>query len=192
MNNLAYAIVPIIHCSFLNYSLFIVHYSFKKYMFYRKIEEQDIPQITELYNWYIVNGVESFETEPLTVEQMRRRVEDISRQFPYYVAVDEGRVVGYCYVHLWKERAAYARTLETTIYLHPDAKRRGTGTELMRLLIADCRRLGFKVLISCITGENRASIDFHRRLGFEQVSLFRAVGYKHGRWLDVVDMELML
>ena len=61
-------------------------------MFYRKIEEQDIPQITELYNWYILNGVESFETEPLTVEQMRRRVEDISRQFPYYVAVEDNHL----------------------------------------------------------------------------------------------------
>ena len=176
-----------------DYSLFIIHFSFKKYMFYRKIEEQDIPQITELYNWYILNGVESFETEPLTVERMRRRMEDISRRFPYYVAVDEeGRVAGYCYAHLWKERAAYSHTFETTIYLRPEAKRRGAGTALMRLLISDCRRLGCRALIACITGCNEASIAFHRKLGFRQVSRFRSVGYKHGRWLDVVDMELIL
>ena len=176
-----------------DYSLFIFNHSFKKYMFYRKIEEHDIPQITELYNWYIVNGVESFETEPLTVDEMRRRVEEISARFPYYVAVDEeGRVEGYCYAHPWKERAAYSNTLETTIYLDPHAKRRGTGTALMNLLVNDCRRLGFKALIACITGCNEASIAFHAKLGFERASLFRSVGYKHGRWLDVVDMELML
>ena len=62
----------------------------------------------------------------------------------------------------------------------------------MEKLVDECRRRGFKALIACITGENEASIAFHRRLGFEQVSLFRSVGYKHGRWLDVVDMELLL
>ena len=161
-------------------------------MLYRKLKSSDIPQITELYNC-IVNGVESFETEPLTGEQMRRRAEAIAAEYPYYVAEDEGgRVAGYCYAHPWKERAAYSHTLETTIYLDPAFKRSGTGTALMRLLIADCRRLGCKALIACITGDNAASIAFHRKLGFEQASLFRSVGYKHGRWLDVVDMEMIL
>lgn len=161
-------------------------------MLYRKVDEQDVPQITELYNWYITNGVESFETEPLPVGEMRRRVMDISSRFPYYVAVEEGRVEGYCYAHQWKERAAYAHTFETTIYLRPSAKRQGIGTALMELLIADCRALGCRALIACITGENTSSIAFHSRLGFERASLFRSVGYKMGHWLDVVDMELLL
>jgi L-amino acid N-acyltransferase YncA len=161
-------------------------------MLYRKVDEQDVPQITELYNWYITNGVESFETEPLPVGEMRRRVMDISSRFPYYVAVEEGRVEGYCYAHQWKERAAYAHTFETTIYLRPSAKRQGIGTALMELLIADCRAMGCRALIACITGENTSSIAFHSRLGFERASLFRSVGYKMGRWLDVVDMELLL
>ena len=161
-------------------------------MLYRKVDEQDVPQITELYNWYITNGVESFETKPLPVGEMRRRVMDISSRFPYYVAVEEGRVEGYCYAHQWKERAAYAHTFETTIYLRPSAKRQGIGTALMELLIADCRAMGCRALIACITGENMSSIAFHSRLGFERASLFRSVGYKMGRWLDVVDMELLL
>ncbi len=161
-------------------------------MLYRKVEEQDVPQITELYNWYITNGVESFETEPLPVGEMRRRVMDISPRWPYYVAEERGRVVGFCYAHPWKERAAYCNTLETTIYLDPSVHRQGVGTTLMRQLIADCRALGCRALIACITGENTSSIAFHSRLGFERVSLFRSVGYKMGRWLDVVGMELLL
>lgn len=155
----------------------------------RPVETKDIPQITEIYNSYILNGVESFETEPLTEEQMGNRIAGIHPRFPYYVAEEEGRVVGFCYAHPWKERAAYCHTLETTIYLRPDVKRHGTGTALMGVLIPECRRRGYKALIACITGENEASIAFHRKLGFEQVSLFRSVGYKMGRWLDVVDME---
>lgn len=158
----------------------------------RQVRPDDAGQITELYNWYIVNGVESFETEPLPVSEMLSRIEHISASYPYYVAEVDGRVAGYCYAHLWKERAAYSNTLETTIYLNPEFKRHGAGTALMDRLIADCRRMGVKALIACITGENDASIAFHRRLGFEQVSLFKSVGYKHGRWLDVVDMELLL
>lgn len=158
----------------------------------RPVETKDIPQITEIYNRYILNGVESFETEALTEERMGGRIAGIYPDFPYYVAEEEGRVVGFCYAHPWKERAAYANTLETTIYLRHGATRQGTGTALMEKLVDECRRRGFKALIACITGENEASIVFHRRLGFEQVSLFRSVGYKHGRWLDVVDMELLL
>ena len=68
-------------------------------MFYRKIEEQDIPQITELYNRYVMNGVESFETEAVSADEMRRRVAGISPRWPYYVAEERGRVVGFCYAH---------------------------------------------------------------------------------------------
>lgn len=161
-------------------------------MLYRKVEEQDVPQITELYNWYITNGVESFETEAVSADEMRRRVAGISPRWPYYVAEERGRVVGFCYAHPWKERAAYCNTLETTIYLDPSVHRQGVGTTLMRQLIADCRAMGCRALIACITGENTSSIAFHSRLGFERVSLFRSVGYKMGRWLDVVDMELLL
>ena len=108
------------------------------------------------------------------------------------MAEERGRVVGFCYAHPWKERAAYCNTLETTIYLDPSVHRQGVGTALMRQLIADCRAMGCRALIACITGENTSSIAFHSRLGFERVSLFRSVGYKMGRWLDVVDMELLL
>lgn len=157
----------------------------------RKVKPSDMAPITALYNGYILNGVESFETEPLTVEQMAGRVGDIAARFPCLVAEEDGRLAGFCYAHPWKERAAYSHTFETTIYLGPAFKRRGLGTALMRRLIAECRAAGCKALIACITGENTASRAFHASLGFTPVSFFKSVGYKHGRWLDVVDMELL-
>ena len=157
-----------------------------------KVCVDDAAAITAIYNRYVTETTTSFETEPVTVEAMRRRIAELSSQFPYYVAAIDDMVVGYCYAHLWKERAAYRDTLETTIYLSPDVKHQGIGTRLMRHLIDDCHQRGYKVLIACITAENHESREFHARLGFKQVSLFEGVGYKFGRRLDVADYQLTL
>jgi len=101
-------------------------------------------------------------------------------------------VAGYCYAHGWKTKAAYRYTLETTVYLSPDYFGRGIGKRLMRELIEACRRNGYRALIACITAGNEASIALHTGLGFKQVSHFEQVGRKFGRWLDVVDYELLL
>ena len=158
----------------------------------RNVKLTDATDIVTIYNRYISDTTVTFETVPLTIEQMQQRICSIAKQFPYIVFEDNGKVVGYAYVHLWKERAAFANTLETTVYLAPDVKHSGIGTSLMKRIIDTCQQQGFKVLIACITGENLESIEFHKRLGFTQVSLFHNVGYKFGRWLDVIDMELQL
>lgn len=159
----------------------------------RKVESGDVELITSLYNGYVTGGVETFETEPLTTEQMAARITaTVAAGQPYLVAYDGDRMAGFCYAHTWKERAAYRHTLETTIYLDPAARRRGIGTALMTALTAECRRLGCKALIACITADNEASIAFHAKLGFVKVSHFVSVGRKFGRWLDVIDMELCL
>lgn len=157
----------------------------------RPVSPSDAADITIIYNRYIAETTISFETEPLTVEQMRQRIGTLSA-FPYFVCEEAGAVVGYCYAHPWKERAAYARTLETTVYLAHGACHRGIATALMHRLIDACRQRGFHTLIACITDDNAASIRFHERLGFTAVSHFHEVGRKFGRWLGVVDMELRL
>ena len=101
-------------------------------------------------------------------------------------------MVGYAYVHRWKERAAYVHTLETTVYLNPDLRHSGIGTTLMQHVINECRAQNYKVLIACITVDNSDSLEFHKHLGFTQASLFHNVGEKFGRFLDVIDMELQL
>lgn len=158
----------------------------------RKVCTEDAVEIASIYNKYIECTTVSFETEPLTVEQMRQRITDISANFPYYVYENDGRILGYAYAHKWKERAAYSKTLETTIYLDAGAKHSGIGTVLMEKIVEECRREGYKALIACVTGENKESITFHKKIGFKQVSLFSNVGEKFGRMLDVVDFELEL
>ena len=153
---------------------------------------EDAPAITAIYNRYITRTTVSFETKPLSENSMLERIEAISSEFPYFVYEYDGAVVGYCYAHLWKERAAYSKTLETTVYLAPEACGKGFGAELMHHLIEACRERGIHSLIACITAENSRSVAFHEALGFRKVSHFRQVGRKFGRWLDVVDLQLLL
>lgn len=176
----------------------------------------DVPQITEIYNHYILNSVWTFEVDPVSEDEMRRRMEAVNGVGPFLVFVegpsgagdgvgcgvgcDEGvgagvgceRVLGYAYAHPWKERPAYFRTFETTVYVRSEAGRKGVGSRLMSELVCRCRELQIHALIACITGCNFASIEMHKKLGFKQVSLFEEVGMKFGRVLDVVDLELVI
>ena len=158
----------------------------------RNVIPADAAAITAIYNHYVTHTAISFETTPLTVEEMRERLMAISRKYPYLVYETRTQVIGYCYAHEWKERAAYAKTLETTIYLDPRHKTKGIGRQLMEKLIALCREAGYHALVACITASNRESRDFHTKLGFHEVSFFKEVGYKLGEWHDVTDYELLL
>lgn len=159
----------------------------------RFVSADDAPEIAAIYNMYVEQTVISFETKAVGIDEMRRRIDEVSSEYPYFVSVgDDGRIEGYCYAHRWKERAAYHATLETTVYLRSDYCGHGLGRKLMERLIGECRERGFHALIACITADNQASIALHERLGFEMVSRFREVGCKFGRRLDVVDMELLL
>lgn len=159
----------------------------------RPVRPEDAIAITGIYNHYVRHTTVTFEEEPLDVDEMRRRVDSLQAAYPFIVAVSaDGTVIGYCYAHPWKKYSAYRGTLETTIYLRDGHTSHGLGRRLMRALVDECRRGGFHTLIACITAENEGSIRFHESLGFVPVSHFREVGYKFGRYLDVVDMQLLL
>lgn len=158
----------------------------------REVTPEDAAALAAVYNPFVTGTAITFETQPVSAAEMRRRIEELSPRYPYYVYEDGGEVLGYCYLHPWKPRAAYSRTWEVTIYLSSAAQGRGVGSEMLRRLIADARERGVIALIACITQGNEHSIGFHKHLGFKQVSLFEKVGYKFGRMHDVVDLELVL
>lgn len=158
----------------------------------RKVTPDDAEAIVRIYNKYVLETAVSFEDDALSTDEMRRRIETISASHPYFVGEEAGRVVGYCYVHPWKERTAYRHTMEVTIYLADEALGRGLGTQLMERLLSACRQEGYHALVACITADNEASLSFHKRFGFRQASFFPEVGWKLGRWHDVIDLELVL
>lgn len=152
----------------------------------------DAADIAAIYNEYVLNTTISFEVEEVTVEEMARRIATFSASFPYLVYEEGGVVQGYAYAHLWKARAAYSRTWETTVYVKSDSRRKGIGSALMQDVIGAARAAGMHALIACVTSENVASMLMHEKLGFQQVSCFQQVGCKFGRWLGVADFELLL
>lgn len=159
----------------------------------RNVSPDDAAEIAGIYSYYVEHTTVSFETEAPDEAGMRRRIVEISSSFPYFVAELDGRVIGYSCVHPWKERRAYYRTLETTVYLREGVTAHGVGRLLMERLIDACRHMAdCHALIACITTENEVSRRFHESLGFEEVSHFKEVGHKFGRCLDVTDMELVL
>lgn len=158
----------------------------------RPVVLADAAAIAAIYNEYVLNTTITFEIEPVSVEEMSSRIAGFSVKYPYLVYEEGGEVLGYAYAHRWKERAAYAQTLETTIYLRSDARNRGIGRLLMARLIDDCRQWGAHALIACITEGNLASVALHQRMGFQQVACFHQVGRKFDQWLGVSDYELVL
>ncbi len=154
---------------------------------------RDAAAIAAIYAPFVDNTEITFETVAPSAEQMRARLEEITGSFPGFVyELPSGEIAGYCYAHHWKVKAAYNPTLETTIYVDPAHARQGIGLALMEALINACREASTHSLIACITEGNDPSYRLHERLGFERVSYFRQVGYKHGRLLDVVDYQLIL
>lgn len=180
-------------------------------VFVRPYRPYDARDIVDIYNHYILNTTVTFEQEPVTEEGMAVRLWDIAEEYPCFVLYmspgstystfekeeeicggPNGMIAGYCYAHPWKQFSAYGQTLETTIYIRDGMTSYRLGHWLMHNLISECRSRGYHALIACITAENEGSIRFHESLGFVPVSRHREVGHKFGRYLDVVDMELLL
>jgi len=158
----------------------------------RPAAEADMEAIAAIYAHHVQHGVASFETDPPAPAEMRRRRADIlARGMPYLVATDAaGAVLGYAYASAYRSRAAYANTVENSIYVHPDRVGAGIGRALLHALIAECEARGLRQMVAVIgDSANQASIRLHEALGFRMVGTLRSVGRKHGRWLDSVLLQ---
>lgn len=152
---------------------------------------EDAAQVAEIYNYYIKNTHQTFETEPLTAEEMHRRITEIVEKYPYLVAEEDGEVFGYAYATQFKLRQAYAYSAEVSIYVKNDAKQKGIGSQLYAKLFDELAESDVHAIVAGISIPNDASIRFHEKLGFLKVAHFREVGYKLGRWVDVGYWELI-
>ena len=157
----------------------------------RPSQEPDLPAIAAIYGHHVLHGSGTFETEPPSLADMTaRRTEVLARQLPFLVAEDGGRIVGFAYCNWFKPRPAYRFSAEDSIYLAPDAHRRGLGRALLAELAAQAEAAGVRKLIAVIgDSANASSIGVHRSVGFEQVGVLKSSGWKFERWLDVVLME---
>ena len=154
----------------------------------------DLPAITTVYGWNVLNGTGTFELEAPDLAEMTRRHADLTAKGrPWLVAERAGAVLGYAYANQFRPRRAYRFCLEDSIYLLPDAQGQGIGRLLLAELMARCEAAGTRQMLAVIgDSANAGSIGVHRRLGFEQVGLMKSAGWKFDRWLDVVIMQKSL
>ena len=154
----------------------------------------DLVSIAEIYEHAVRFGTATFELTPPDLSEMTRRFDAlVAGGFPYFVAVLDGRVVGYAYVSAYRPRPAYRFTVENSIYLQPAIQGRRIGQKLLQRLIAECEARGFRQMIAVIgDSANAASIGVHSRCGFQMIGTHPDVGFKFGRWLDTVMMQLAL
>jgi phosphinothricin acetyltransferase len=157
----------------------------------RNVHPDDAAQIAEIYNYYIKNTHQTFETEPLSADEMRARIAGISENYPYVVAEEDGTIYGYAFATQFKMRQAYEYSAEVSIYVKNDAKQKGIGSQIYEKLFEQLRQTDIHALVAGISLPNDGSVRFHEKLGFEKVAHFKEVGYKLGRWVDVGYWELI-
>lgn len=159
----------------------------------------DAAAVAAIYAHYVLNGTATFEVAPPDAAEMARRIAAVrDAGHPWLIARDSaGEVLGYAYAGPFHPRAAYRFTCEDSIYLAPDRLGGGIGAVLLGAVIAAAEASGFRQMMAKIVApmagaEDGGSVRLHRRFGFVEAGRMRAVGWKHGRWLDVIVMQRAL
>lgn len=153
---------------------------------------EDAPELLAIYRPYVEHTPITFEYIAPSVEEFRQRIVHTLEQYPYLVAETDDGPAGYAYASPFKARAAYAWSVETSVYIHEAYRGRGIGTLLYRRLEEILSRQHILNVNACITYPNPDSIRFHERFGYQTVAHFTQCGYKLGQWYDMVWMEKML
>ena len=160
----------------------------------RDATEADLLAIQAIYAHHVLHGVASFEETPPSIDDLRGRLASVlSHGLPYMVAGIDGAIAGYCYATPYRPRAAYRNTIEDSIYIDDAFRGRGIGRVLLKALIERCETGPWRQMVAVIAdGGSGGSLSLHRSLGFEMAGTLKAVGFKHGRWLDTTLMQRAL
>lgn len=164
-------------------------------MLIRDAVESDVPQLTDINRWAVENTLASFARDPDDEEQRRQWMRNRQRKgLPVLVAEDEdGSFLGYASYTQFREATGYRHTMEHSIYVNPMIHAKGVGSALLSALVERGRQAkNVKVLIGFIEATNAASIALHKKIGFEEAGRLNGVGYKFGKSLDVVLMQIDL
>ena len=153
----------------------------------------DGAQLASIYSHYVLHTTVTFEEEAVTGEAMGHRVMEASNvNLPFLVAESGSTLFGFAYASRWKGRCAYRFSAETTVYIRPTDVGRGLGSALYGSLLPILRTGGIHTAIGGIALPNEASVALHEKFGFRETAVFREVGYKCNRWVDVGYWQLII
>ncbi|MGW4405372.1 N-acetyltransferase family protein [Nonomuraea sp. NPDC004702] len=168
----------------------------------RDLTEADVPAVTAIYAHYVTGGVATFDETPPGAGEWRAKAAALTAAgLPFLIAEDDGgdgsgedgAVIGYAYLSQYRPKPAYRHSLEVSIYLAPGATGRGLGRLLLSELIRRASATDARSLIAVIAdGGDPASLRLHAAFGFQEAGRLSNVGFKHGRWIDTVLMQLDL
>lgn len=165
----------------------------------RDAKISDVKRLLEIYNYYVQNTAITFEYDTPSLEEFSSRMGNIMKRYPYLVIENEGRIIGYAYAGVFKARAAYDWSCETTIYIDRNERKSGMGRMLYEALEEKLKARGILNLYACIGYPEiddeyltKNSADFHEHLGYTKVGEFHKCGYKFGRWYDMIWMEKII
>lgn len=164
----------------------------------RLVQLGDAEAVRSIYNREVSEGTNTFDLEARSLADQREWIVRHQGAHPAVVAVEDRpsrgpeQVLGFAVLSPYRDRPAYATTVEDSVYVHPDHRGRGVGRALLDEALRLAKDHGFHAVIARISGENEPSVRLHQACGFEVVGVEREVGRKHGQWLDVVAMQRML
>ncbi|MCL4148506.1 UNVERIFIED_CONTAM: hypothetical protein GTU68_002821 [Idotea baltica] len=159
----------------------------------REAIKDDLIQISEIWNHYIINTSYNYDNEPKDMPFFEDFFEEKKRNsYPILVIEDEGKVVGYATYGQFRARSGYKHSLEHGVYLYPNLQGKGLGKKLMTALIERAKKDGHHSMTAGIDTRNKGSISFHQRFGFKEIGTFKEIGFKNGEWLDCVFYQLLL
>lgn len=159
----------------------------------RPATKHDLPSILEIFNHAILHSTAVYSYEPYTPDQMEAWFDEKqAHHFPVFVSTLENQVTGFVTYGTFRLRPAYKYSMEHSIYVHPNYRQQGIAKMLMKQIIETAIEADLHTLIGGIDAENTISIHFHNDFGFKEVGNLKQVGYKFGKWLDLVFMQLIL
>jgi len=165
----------------------------------REAELTDASRILEIYSHYVINTAVSFEYDPPSLEEFTGRIKKAKEAFTYLVAIEEDKIVGYCYALPFHTRKAYEKCVETSIYIDKDYKGRGIGKMLYSEITDYLKNHGVKNIYACIAYPvkvdeylTKDSYLFHQKMGFSECAHLHECGYKFGRWYDMTYLEKII
>lgn len=161
-------------------------------MLIRDVLASDSKCIAEIYNYYILNTIITFEEEAISSGEIENRIEKVTKAYPWIVLEDEGKLIGYAYGSQFRVRNAYRFSTETTIYLDISTTGKGYGLKLYSELLLKLKQSGYNMALGVIGLPNEPSIKLHEKVGFIKVGHLNESGFKFNKWIDVGFWQLDL
>ncbi len=159
----------------------------------------DADELLKIYAPYVEETAITFEYEVPSVEEFKNRITQILQKYPYLVAEVDGKAIGYAYANTFKDRQAYDRVVETTVYIAKDQRKKGIGRSLyvaLEKILKAQNITNMYACVACTKNEDEYltnnSVDFHSHIGFKTIGEFHSCGYKFNRWYDMVWMEKII